>query len=223
MKKVLLSLFLAALSIEQVSAQEYGVGSNPVITDCAGFLLDPGLSASDYSPNFIGTSVICSDATIPGQVNLDFNFFSLGVGDQLQIYNGSDVSAPLIGTYVGTDLNGMIISSSNPSNCLTVVFTSDGDASVGNFGAEISCGIPCIPPIVEVTTDQPDFQPTRLCVGEVMTFDATPTVFAPGSVLGSHTWDFDDGTTDVSSWPIVTHSYSEPGAYMVELMVLDTN
>ncbi|MEY3834633.1 MAG: hypothetical protein RI989_61, partial [Bacteroidota bacterium] len=43
------------------------------------------------------------------------------------------------------------------------------------------------------------------------------------SVLGSHTWDFDDGTTDVSSWPIVTHSFSESGAYMVELMVLDTN
>jgi hypothetical protein len=76
---------------------------------------------------------------------------------------------------------------------------------------------------VAVTTDQLDFQPTRLCVGESITFDASTTVFAPGTVLGSHTWDFDDGITDVSSWPIVTHTYTESGAYMVELMVLDTN
>jgi len=167
--------------------------------------------------------VICSDASIPGQVNLDFNFFSLGAGDQLSIFNGGDASAPLIGTYVGTDLNGITVSSSNPSNCLTVLFMSDADASVGSFGAEISCGIPCEPPVVAVTVDQPDFQPTRLCVGESITFDASGTVFAPGSVMGSHTWDFDDGTTDVTSWPIVTHSFSESGAYMVELMVLDTN
>lgn len=222
MKKVLFSLFLAALSVFQATGQEYPVGT-PFISDCGGFLVDPGLSAADYGPNIVAISVICSDGTVPGQVNLDFSFFNLGAGDQLAIFNGGDASAPLIGTYVGTDLNNIVISSSNPSNCLTVLFTSDADASVGSFGAEISCGIPCEPPVVAVTTDQPDFQPTRLCVGEVMTFDATPTVFAPGSVLGSHTWDFDDGTTDVTSWPIVTHSFSEPGAYMVELMVLDTN
>jgi subtilisin-like proprotein convertase family protein len=60
-------------------------------------------------------------------------------------------------------------------------------------------------------------------VGESITFDASSTVFAPGTVLGSLIWDFDDGTTDLSSWPIVTHTYTESGAYMVELMVLDTN
>lgn len=222
MKKILFSLFVAALSVFQATAQEYGVGTL-FISDCGGFLVDPGMSAADYSPNFVGISVICSDASIPGQVNLDFNFFSLGAGDQLSIFNGGDASAPLIGTYVGTDLNGITVSSSNPSNCLTVLFMSDADASVGSFGAEISCGIPCEPPVVAVTVDQPDFQPTRLCVGESITFDASGTVFAPGSVMGSHTWDFDDGTTDVTSWPTVTHTFSESGAYMVELMVLDTN
>jgi PKD repeat protein len=222
MKKVLFSLFVAALSVFQASAQEYPVGT-PFISSCGGFLVDPGLSAADYGPNIVAISVICSDATIPGQLNLDFSFFNLGAGDQLSVFNGGDASAPLIGTYIGTDLNGITISSSNASNCLTVVFTSDADASVGSFGAEISCGIPCDPPVVAVTTDQLDFQPTRLCVGESITFDASTTVFAPGTVLGSHTWDFDDGITDVSSWPIVTHTYTESGAYMVELMVLDTN
>jgi subtilisin-like proprotein convertase family protein len=222
MKKVLFSLFVAALSVYQATAQEIPVGT-PFISDCGGFFVDPGMSASDYGPNILAASVICSDATVPGQINLAFSFFNLGAGDQLSIFNGNDASAELIGTYGGTDLNGITISSSNPSNCLTVVFSSDADASVGSFGAEISCGIPCVPPVVAVTTDQPDFQPTRLCVGEVMTFDASSTVFGPGSVLASHTWDFDDGTTDVTSWPIVTHSFSESGAYMVELMVLDTN
>ncbi len=222
MKKVLFSLFVAALSVFQAAAQEYPVG-NAFISSCGGFLVDPGLSASDYGPNIVAISVICSDASIPGQINLDFNFFNLGTGDQLSIFNGGDATAPLIGTYIGTDLNGITISSTNPSNCLTVVFTSDADASFGSFGAEISCGIPCEPPVVSVTTDQLDFQPTRLCVNESITFDASTTVFAPGTAMASHTWDFDDGTTDVTSWPIVTHSFSEPGAYMVELMVLDTN
>jgi subtilisin-like proprotein convertase family protein len=222
MKKVLFSLFVAALSVFQATAQEYPVGT-AFISDCGGFLVDPGLSAADYGPNIVGITVICSDATIPGPVNLDFSFFNLGAGDQLAIFNGGDASAPLIGTYIGTDLNNVVISSSNPTNCLTVLFTSDADASVGSFGAEISCGIPCEPPVVAVTVDQTDFQPTRLCVGESITFDASTTVFAPGTVLGSHTWDFDDGTTDVTSWPIVTHTFSESGAYMVELMVLDTN
>ncbi len=222
MKKVLFSLFVAALSVLQAAAQEYPVGT-PFISSCGGFLVDPGLSAADYGPNIVAISVICSDATIPGQLNLDFSFFNLGAGDQLAIFNGGDASAPLIGTYSGGDLNGINISSSNPSNCLTFLFTSDGDASVGSFGAEISCGIPCDPPVVAVTTDQLDFQPTRLCVGESITFDASTTVFAPGTVLGSHTWDFNDGITDVSSWPIVTHTFTESGAYMVELMVLDTN
>ena len=222
MKKVLFSLFVAALSVFQVNAQEYPVGTFS-ISDCGGFLVDPGMSAADYGPNIVAISVICSDATVAGQVNLDFSFFNLGAGDQLSIFNGGDASAPLIGSYVGTQLNGLTVSSSNPSNCLTVLFTSDADASVGSFGAEISCGVPCDPPVVGVTTDQPDFQPTRLCVGEVMTFDATPTVFAAGSVLASHSWDFDDGTIDVTSWPIVTHSFSAPGAYMVELSVIDAN
>ena len=74
MKKVLFSLFLAALSVFQATGQEYPVGT-PFISDCGGFLVDPGLSAADYGPNIVAISVICSDGTVPGQVNLDFSFF----------------------------------------------------------------------------------------------------------------------------------------------------
>ena len=224
MKKIVTSILLATavFSIHEVAAQEYPVGT-PSITDCGGFLVDPGLSASDYSPNTTALSVICSDATVAGPVNLDFSFFNLGLGDQLVIFDGSDQTATLVGTFTGTDLNGVTITSTNPSNCLTVLFTSDADASVGSFGAEISCGIPCDPPVVNVTANQPDWAPIRLCRGETVTLDASSTQFFNGSTIGNFTWDFDDGTTDNSSWPIVTHSFSEPGAYMVELMLADNN
>jgi len=104
MKNFYLTFLLVAASLvgTNVSAQEYPVGT-PSITDCGGFLVDPGLSASDYGPNITAISVICSDATVAGPVNLDFSFFNLGLGDQLVIFDGSDQTATLVGTFVGTD------------------------------------------------------------------------------------------------------------------------
>ncbi|MFN4885136.1 MAG: gliding motility-associated C-terminal domain-containing protein [Bacteroidota bacterium] len=220
MKKIYL-LLLTTIFVANLAAQEFAVGT-PSIVSCGGFLVDPGLSASDYSPNFTGISVICSDGTAT-PINLDFSFCNLGTGDQLTIFDGSDQNAALIGVYNGTQLNNQVITSTNPQGCLTVLFTSNSDTSVGSFGAEISCGTPCEPPVVAVTVNQPDFQPTRLCIGESITFDASTTQFFNGSTVGNFLWDFDDGTTDNSSWPLVTHTFTEPGAYMVQLTLSDNN
>lgn len=43
------------------------------------------------------------------------------------------------------------------------------------------------------------------------------------SNLAAFTWDFDDESTDNTNWPAVTHSFAEPGAYLVQLTLTDDN
>lgn len=209
-----------------ITGVEQSIGT-PSIVACGGFLVDNGMTASDYSPNANDTTVVCPDpATSLDQItNLFFNVFDLGLGDQFFIYNGNSTNAPLIGQYSGIDLSGQNIYSTDPSGCLTVVFESNADASVGNISAEISCGIPCSNPVVHITLDQPDFQPARICPGETVTFDASTTEFFNDAIYVSHEWQWDDGTIDTSaaSWPVASHTFTDEGGYLVQLIVTDSN
>ena len=76
-------------------------------------------------------------------------------------------------------------------------------------------------PIVDVSIDSE--LPWRICADEEITLDGSPTVFAEGTSLASFTWDFGDTTSDEVSWPEVSHSYSEAGAYIIQLVVSDDN
>lgn len=216
MKKLLLLLFVA-FNVNQMWSQEMSItGGN--ITQCEGFLVDNGFSSSDYSNNVNATATICAPApeTI---INLYFAVFDLGNGDYIEIYDGSDTSAPLMGTYFANDLQTTDITSTNASGCLTVHFVSDGN-DVGNFGAEISCGPPCERPFAIINSNQ-DPIPILLCPGEELTMDASASTFAAGTSIQSWEWIFDDGTNNTNSWPSVTHAWDEPGGYKVQLMITD--
>jgi len=118
MKKI---LFLLAFMPFAMQAQETSVAAGS-FTGCGGFLVDSGLSAADYGANENHTITICAEA--PEEViNLYFNLFSLGAGDELSIYDGPDTGSPLIGTYTGFELQAQDVYNSvdNTSGCLTVV------------------------------------------------------------------------------------------------------
>ncbi|MCB0762523.1 MAG: gliding motility-associated C-terminal domain-containing protein [Flavobacteriales bacterium] len=220
MKKIIATLLVGWGAVLGLNAQENGI-SNTTLTTCQGFLVDTGLSAADYGNNEDITMTICPEAG-ETYLNLAWNFFNVGAGDFLTIYDGDSDAAPVIGTYSGTDLQQVDITSSdlNPTGCLTLHWTSDG-SDVGSFGAEISCGLPCIRPVVAV-----DFEgeiPLRVCPGDEITMDASPTVFADGQTIESWTWQFADGTTNTTDWPVVTHSFDTPGAYKMQLFVTDDN
>jgi len=86
-------------------------------------LLDTGANPSTYSNNENLTMTVCpEDGTV---TNLYSPVFDLGSGDQLEVYDGDDTSAPLLGTFVGDDLQNqsVVASETNPSGCLTLVFT----------------------------------------------------------------------------------------------------
>ena len=216
--KVSISAALALLLTTTMAAQENGIADG-TLTTCDGFLVDTGLSAADYSNNEDITMTICPLA--PETItNLYWNLFNIGEGDVMEIYDGDDTSAPLIGTYTGNELQAMDITASdtNPTGCLTLHWVSDA-SDVGNFTAEISCGLPCIRPLAAVDIDGEI--PWRICPGQEITIDATPTEFAEGTSLGTFEWDFDDGATNDSDWPVVTHTFEEPGDYTIQLSVVD--
>lgn len=218
MKKILLTLFSLFLCFISWS-QEVGVGSVPLIEDCGFFFLDSGISANDYTPNEDLTTTICTDGTGENFVNIYFAFANLGNGDTLRIYDGDDATAPSLGVFWGNQLNTTNITSSGP--CITVNFTSNDDQSVGSFGATVNCEAPCNRPFVIVNSSQEVRNPSLVCVGEEITLDASPTQFFGDAGLSTWEWNFDDGTTDNTSWPTVTHSFDTPGAYKIELSVTD--
>ena len=194
--------------------------SNTTLETCQGFLVDTGLSAGDYGANEDITMTICPEApeTI---ITLYFALADLGEGDIMQVFDGSDDSAPILGTYEGYDLQGLELfaSADNPGGCLTLHFTSDASGP-GNFVAEMSCGYPCERPFAVVESGEP--VPHLACVGEEILFDGLGSTSADGFDIVSWEWDFDDGTisNDVG---VASHTYESSGAYKVQLFITDDN
>src|SRR5690606_38527027 len=163
-----------------------------------------------YSSNENITFTICPEA--PDSIlTLYFVIFSLGEGDSMYVYQGADATAPLHGTFTGSDLGAQTITTSaeNESGCITIVFTSN-ESDNGNIAMVLDCGPPCESP--EVVIDAGGDNPLLVCVDEVLTFDGTASTFAPGTALESYEWDFGDGTTDTISGLLVDHTYESPGA-----------
>ncbi len=202
-----------------ILSQENSIAGADLNT-CQGFLVDSGLSAANYGNNENQVITICASApeTI---INLYWNIFNLGTGDAIEIFDGNSIASPLIGSYTLTALQTTDVTSTGATGCLTVRFTSDG-SNVGNFGAEISCGLPCERPLSVITSAE-DPMPLLICPGEAVTFDASNTVFYNGTQIQTFEWIFDDGATDVSNWPMVTHTFIEPGGYKVQLAIVDDN
>ena len=121
--------------------------------------LDSGGRSGDYSINENTTYTICPD-NAGDVVNVEFIAFSAennaatGCYDGLTIYDGPDNTAPTIDSpngplwcwdrddmpQVGSgDLQGMTITSTDASGCLTFVFTSDGSVNREGWEGNITC------------------------------------------------------------------------------------
>ncbi|MGB5980784.1 MAG: fibronectin type III domain-containing protein [Nonlabens sp.] len=128
--------------------------------DCSnGVFLDSGGRSSDYGISENNTYTICPDSA-GDVVSVTFTSFSTendGVScyDGLTIYDGADNTASTIdppggGTIwcwdrndapaVGSgDLQGMTITSTDPSGCITFIFTSDSSVTRPGWEAVVSC------------------------------------------------------------------------------------
>ena len=221
---------LAILGTTTGLAQDSYTIAQPLINSCqASFQDTGGEPGGGYQNNENLTSTICPDA--PGfAISLNFgatpfNLSTAGAAplDQITIYDGDDITAPPIGTWSGSDSPGVITASfANPTGCLTVTFTSNATGT-GRFAAFISCSVPCEPPVAIASITGSTESPALVCQNEVLTFDASASTAASGFNIAEYKWVFDDGTVDSLSGPIVEHSFSVPGEYVVQVYLTDDN
>jgi len=188
--------------------------SNSTITTCTGNFYDPGGSTGQYSNNQDFTMVFNPD---PGnKLKFVFNSFNLEYQsscsyDYLKIYNGQNVSAPLIGTYCGTTSPGTI-TADNATGSLTFVFHSDYSVIASGWSAAISC-ISTIPIVADFVADNvsPEVNSavtfTDLSTGGPTTWNWS---FNPTSV------SYTGGTTSASQNPQVL--FTSNGPYSVSLL-----
>ncbi|WKZ65019.1 MAG: PKD domain-containing protein [Flavobacteriales bacterium] len=218
-------LWILALMLSLSGSAQIFTITDGSITTCTGAILDSGgQGAGGYGNNESYTATICPDA--PGQgIHLNWVTFNLSEAgtdpiDNLAIYDGPSAADPLLGVFTGTSIQGTVVSASptNPTGCLTLVFTSNGNGT-GVFAAAISCVTPCFPPTAVADVGQP--LPALVCPDEVITYDGSASTAAAGFTIVDYAWDLGDGTT--ASGPIVTHSFSNPGAYIAQLTVTDDN
>ena len=226
---VIFFAFAMVFCITQSVAQDVVMGTGSEFTTCSGFFADSGAGGADYSNNEYFEITVCPDT--PGDVmNLVINTFDLdqtgpqNTWDYLAIFDGNSTDANSLGVYTGADAGvvvGATISATlqNTSGCLTFVWDTNGEG-VGNLAGFFSCETPCDRPTAVATSDAPT--DGRICIGDEITFDGTGSFAAPGFNIESFEWDFGDGTTNSETFN-PTHTWEDPGIYLVELYLFDDN
>lgn len=227
--------FLATLSYAQQQTITFGPGSNnQTFNTCNGFIIDSGgQGGSGYSDNEDVVITVCPDNP-DDIVNVVFNLFDLNTTDDnpnpnvtnvdyMDVYDGTSTSSTHMGTYSGTQLQGVIIQPTelNPTGCLTFRFRSNSTGT-GAFAAAVTCKTPCSNPIAVgaivggITPDS-----IRVCIGDEVFFTDAGSYGQPGFQIESYEWDFMDGTT--ATGPQAVHAFDVPGFYIVQLNVKDNN
>jgi gliding motility-associated-like protein len=183
------------------------------------------------------TLTLCPD--VPGDVvELVFSAFALQTSpngnnsDYLSIYDGDNTSASSLGDYTGSAIQGLSVTGTvnNTSGCLTLVFSANGQANAGSpgFEAQINTTTPCAPPtansaIIDPDPIDPSIQTVSVCLNIPVSFSSAGSVAASGFTLANYIWNFDDGTIQNGNGQPVSHSFSQPGEYVVTLTVEDNN
>jgi subtilisin-like proprotein convertase family protein len=212
-------------------------GPAPPITinACTGVFTDLGGAFGDYGENETQIWTICPDA-VGYLTTLDFTMWDVQgqfVGDdELIIYDGDDITAPVLTS--GNELNpisGIIqASSSNISGCLTIQWTSNADGITGaGWEADISCSLPCqqVQTVWAGSTPSDVAGYIDICQGESVSFSATGLYPQNGNAYtqidatSTFEWDFGDGTN--ATGMNVNHTFNTEGGYDINLTIIDNN
>lgn len=138
------------------------------VTICSDTVYDDGGPTANYSNSSNGSLTIYPISS-GDKVSLNFTDFSLENGwDYLYIYDGSDTSATLLGSYTGSAGPGTIsASNANPAGALTLRLVSDGSINSTGFAAVISCFTPAAYPDLSILSNT----------------SVTPSLVAPGGSI----------------------------------------
>ncbi|HPT21889.1 MAG TPA: HYR domain-containing protein, partial [Bacteroidales bacterium] len=201
LKKLSVVILFSFLGLSLFS-QSYNIDdyNGLTVSTCNGSFYDSGGPAGNYGKNEDYTVTFCSES---GEVlKFDFSNVQIRKGDTLKVYDGSDLTYPLIGSYVSNDdpnygIPDFTVVSSG--NCLTFRFTSNGSFDRDGWYANISC-ISCTPPVTSAITSSA----SEVCAGSTMNYSVdnhsgstynwtvqygTPTSVTGGTNSINVTWD----------------------------------
>lgn len=183
---ILYEVYVRSNCADDMTSDWIGPVSFLTAPGCGDQLLDSGGDTDNYQDGEKTITVICPD--IPGTVvTLDFSEFLLGDGDTLQVFNGTSVNDFLLDSYAQTPPTPFTISSSHPSGCLTVQFTSDLEKVDAGYIADIKCEIPTVcPDVLEIN---------------VFNLTAVSANFSWQTVIGAlgYEWELENQQTMVTS------------------------
>jgi len=133
---ILILLFFSCIVF--ANGQNYNI-SNSSVSTCTGNFYDSNGSGGNYFNNENYVMTFCS--SVSGEcVQLLFSAFDLEDGyDFLTVYNGPNTSSPVLGSYTGNNIPGVLTAT---SGCLTIEFTSDFTGRADGWEASINC-VPC--------------------------------------------------------------------------------
>ncbi|MEO8588764.1 MAG: CUB domain-containing protein [Flavobacteriales bacterium] len=117
----------------------------PPPPSCGTTVYDSGGAGANYANNQNYSTTYCP--TIPGQaVTLNFTAFNTEAGfDYVTIHNGPTAGSPVVGSFSG-NCNPGSFTSTDPSGCITLQFTSDFITTGAGWAANITCAVPPPPP-----------------------------------------------------------------------------
>ncbi len=200
--------WIDSVYIDQPCVYNSTQNQHVVINACQGILYDNG-GLQDYLPNSNDTITI----SVPGasSINLHFADFDVEQGDNgtcnydnLQIFNGSTATSPLIGKYCSLTGNTPPANIVSTGNAVTLLMHSDGYVNGRGYVIEFNCSASGQAPSVAFTAS-----PLTTCDGIVHFTDLSTN--APTTFL----WDFGDGSSSNLQNP--PHTYIANGTYTVML------
>ncbi len=175
-------------------------------TACNGKLFDSGGPANAYGDN--ENSIMTIAPTGAQTVSLSFANFDIEAGtgsscnyDYLNIYDGSNSNAPLIGKYCNNNIPTSITST---GGSITIAFSSDGGVTGTGFELDWQCNIATAAPVADFSNNI-----NSTCGPDIEFTDISNN--GPISWL----WSFGDGQTSTLRHPV--HHYQSSGTYDVAL------
>ncbi len=181
----------------------------------------------------IATDTFLSNSIVVGQMPLAVAISPNG--DKVYVCNSGEGTVSVIDIATLTVVNTVAVGSyprgiavapdaktfyvcNDENNTVSVIDT----ATYSPVGDPLGVGV--MPWGIAITPDQApiaSFTATQAQVGSLVTFDASASTTAVGTIV-SYAWDFGDGQTATTTSPVITHTYASSGSFTATLIVTNS-
>ncbi|MEL7159953.1 MAG: PKD domain-containing protein, partial [Bacteroidota bacterium] len=228
----LLCLFVFAGAMD---GQDIRISQGGRVNSCSGTFLDSGGNTGNHvGPGESRTITICPAGGNSGGTHVELLFSEFQIAGTMTIYNGDDTNADVLTSLSGAANETAFRSratAANTSGCLTINFENNGTETRSGWVASVNCVVACQPIEAVLLSANPAPMPDAtgyidVCPGTPITLSGTGNypedgvIYAQSDANSTFIWNFQDGT--VQTGQTVTHTYDEPGGFVVQLIIEDS-